>query len=762
MFDKKRILEINKYYGREIEETKMFLKAFPHYKQHDKMDCGPTCIRMVAKYYGRNFTIQRLREISGINRDGVSMLGISEAGEKIGFRTLGSKLTMQQLAEAEMPMILHWNQNHFVVLYKVHGRNVHHLRGGARFFYVADPARGLIKYTEAEFKKHWLSTKKEEEEQGLALMLSPGPGFYDQEGDKNEGLDFKFLLRYLYRYKQLIGQLFLGLCVGTLLQLIVPFLTQSVVDIGINTKNINFINIILIAQVMLFLGQISMDFIRSWILLHITTRINISILTDFWIKLMKLPMSFFDTKMTGDIMQRMNDQGRIQGFLTGSALSILFSMFNLLIFSIILAYYNTNIFIIFIVSSLLYSLWIVAFLKRRRDLDYKRFDISSKNQSNVVQLISGMQEIKLNNCEQQKRWEWEHLQAGLFKYSIKSLSLGQFQQAGAFFINQGKNILITYFVAKSVIDGNLTLGGMMAVQYIVGQVNSPIEQLLSFIQQFQDAKISLERLNEIHKMDDEEPVEKKFLRQLPLSQSITLNNISFTYPGAGNEPVLKGINLYIPQGKTTAIVGMSGSGKTTVLKLLLRFYTPQKGDVKIGNAYLDQLSFSYWRGQCGTVMQDGFIFSDTIAKNIAVADEYPDMYKLQHSIKVANIEDLIESLPLGLNTKIGAEGNGISAGQKQRILIARAVYKDPAYIFFDEATNALDANNESVIMDNLEEFFQGKTVVVVAHRLSTVKKAHNIVVVDKGLIIEQGTHAELTKQKGEYYNLVKNQLELGN
>jgi ATP-binding cassette subfamily B protein len=437
-------------------------------------------------------------------------------------------------------------------------------------------------------------------------------------------------------------------------------------------------------------------------------------------------------------------------------------MFNLLIFSIILAYYNINIFIIFIVSSLIYSLWIVAFLKRRRDLDYKRFDISSKNQSNVVQLISGMQEIKLNNCEQQKRWEWEYLQAGLFKYSIKSLSLGQFQQAGAFFINQGKNIFITYFVAKSVIDGNLTLGGMMAVQYIVGQVNSPIEQLLSFIQQFQDAKISLERLNEIHKMDDEEPVEKKFLRQLPLSQNITLNNISFTYPGAGNEPVLKGINLYIPQGKTTAIVGMSGSGKTTMLKLLLRFYTPQKGDIKIGNAYLDQLSFSYWRGQCGTVMQDGFIFSDTIAKNIAVADEYPDMYKLQHSIKVANIEDLIESLPLGLNTKIGAEGNGISAGQKQRILIARAVYKDPAYIFFDEATNALDANNESVIMDNLEEFFQGKTVVVVAHRLSTVKKAHNIVVVDKGIIIEQGTHAELTKQKGEYYNLVKNQLELGN
>ncbi|WP_412467253.1 peptidase domain-containing ABC transporter [Pedobacter sp. KLB.chiD] len=728
------------------------MKTFTHYKQPDQMDCGPTCLRMVAKFHRKNFTLQRLRDISGINREGVSMLGISEAAEKIGFRTYGSKLTLEQLRETELPAILHWRQNHFVVLYKI---KRHH-------FYIADPAKGLIEYSENEFRRFWFGTKNEEEGQGLALILSPTPNFYDLEGDRDEGLNFSFLWRYLYRYKQLIGQLFMGLGVGTILQLIVPFLTQSIVDIGINTRNLNFIYIILIAQTMLFVGRLSVDFIRSWILLHVSTRINISILTDFLIKLMKLPMSFFDTKMTGDIMQRMNDQHRIEAFLTSSTLSTIFSMFNLAIFTILLAYYNISVFVIFIISSILYALWVMAFLKRRRDLDFKRFDISSKNQSSVVQLIGGMQEIKLNNCEKQKRWEWERLQAGLFKFSIKSLSLGQIQQAGAFAINEGKNILITFLVAKSVIDGNLTLGGMMAVQYIIGQVNSPIEQLLGFIQSFQDAKISLERLNEIHKLNDEEPMEQSFLNKLPKDQSLSLNNISFTYPGAGNDPVLKGIDLNIPQGKTTAIVGMSGSGKTTILKLLLRFYIPQKGDIKVGTGQLNQIGFGFWRKQCGTVMQDGFIFSDTIAKNIAVADEYPDDQKLRHAIKIANIEDLIESLPLGINTIIGAEGNGISAGQRQRILIARAVYKDPAYIFFDEATNALDANNESIIMDNLNDFFEGRTVVVVAHRLSTVKNAHKIVVVDKGMIIEQGTHLELIKARGIYYNLVKNQLELGN
>lgn len=734
----------------------MSIKKFPHYKQLDQMDCGPTCLRMIAKHYGRNYSLQRLREISGINREGVSLLGISEAAEKIGFRTTGIRITLDKLLEIELPCVLHWNQKHFVVLYKIAPK-----RSKGWVFYISDPAKGLVEYTESEFLKHWLSTQNNGHSEGIALMISPSPDFYKQGGDPEKGLNLTYMLGYLFKYKQLIVQLFVGLGVGSLLQLILPFLTQSVVDVGINTRNLNFVYIILIAQTMLFLGRMSVDFIRSWILLHITTRINISILTDFLIKLMKLPMSFFETKMTGDIMQRMSDQGRIQSFLTGSSLSTVFSLFNLVVFAFVLAYYNVNIFIIFLVSSVLYSLWVVFFLKKRRELDFKRFDISSENQSNIVQLIGGMQEIKLNNCEQQKRWEWERIQAGLFKFSVKSLALGQYQQFGAFFINEGKNILITFMVAKSVIDGQLTLGGMMAIQYVVGQLNSPIEQLLGFLQQFQDAKISLERLNEIHEMQDEEPVDQQFLKELPLNKSISLQNLSFTYPGAGNEPVLQNISLNIPQGKTTAIVGMSGSGKTTILKLLLRFYEAQKGEIKVGSTYIQQIGYRYWRGKCGIVMQDGFIFSDTIARNIAVGDEYPDMEKLLHAIKVANIGDFIEELPLGLNTKIGAAGNGISQGQRQRMLIARAVYKNPEYIFFDEATNALDANNEKVIMENLETFFKDRTVVVVAHRLSTVKNADNIIVLDKGVIIEQGTHQELVNSNGEYYQLVKNQLEMG-
>ncbi len=714
------------------------------------MDCGPTCLRMVAKHFGRNFKTQILRQLCEINKEGVSLLGISDAAEKIGFRCLGAKLNTVELKEAELPCILHWRQNHFVVLYKIKK---------AKFF-LADPANGLVVLTEQDFNRNWVTDTEANE--GVALLLSPTPTFYEKENEKGTEVSWGFLLRYLTQYKQLVLQLLFGLGIGSLLQLITPFLTQSVVDIGINTRNLNFVYIILIAQAMLIIGRVSVDFIRSWILLHISTRVNVSILTDFLIKLMKLPMGFFDTKMTGDIMQRMNDQKRIENFLTGSTLSTLFSMFNLLVFSVVLAYYNAVIFFVFAISSALYIVWIVVFLKSRRSLDYKRFDISSKNQSSIVQLVTGMQEIKLNNCEQQKRWEWEHLQARLFKFNVKSLALNQYQQGGSTFVNESTNMLITFLSAKAVIEGNLTLGGMMAVQYIIGQLNSPIQQFLGFIQGFQDAKISLERLNEIHQMDDEEPVNKEYNPVLPDDKSLQFNHLTFRYPGAGNEPVLKDIDFSIPQGKTTAIVGMSGSGKTTILKLLLRFYEAEKGEITVGGQALNSVGFKAWRSECGVVMQDGFIFSDTIARNIAVGDEYPDKQKLKHAIKVANIQDLVAGLPLGINTKIGAEGNGISQGQRQRILIARAVYKNPHYIFFDEATNALDANNEKTIMENLQQFFKGRTVIVVAHRLSTVSHADNIVVLDKGRIIEQGTHYVLTALKGDYYHLVKNQLELGN
>lgn len=725
------------------------MSSFPYYKQPDQMDCGPTCLRMVAKYYGRNFRVETLRKLCEINKEGVSLLGISDAAEKIGLRSLGVKLNAEQLKEAELPCILHWRQNHFVVLYKIKNHK----------YYLADPADGLVTLSEADFNRNWQGDKETTE--GIALLLATTPKFYEQDDEKGSEVRWSFLLRYLITYRKLVIQLLFGLGIGSLLQLIVPFLTQSVVDIGINTRNLNFIYIILIAQSMLIIGRVSVEFIRSWILLHVSTRVNISILTDFLIKLMKLPMSFFDTKMTGDIMQRMNDQKKIESFLTGSTLSTVFSLFNLLVFSVVLAYYNTAIFFVFVISSTLYTAWILIFLKRRRVLNYKSFEVSAKNQSSIVQLVGGMQEIKLNNCEQQKRWEWEHIQARLFKFNVKNLALSQYQQGGSTFINEGTNLLITFLSAKAVIDGNLTLGAMMAVQYIIGQLNSPIQQFLGFIQGYQDAKISLERLNEIHQMEDEEPTGKEWNHVLPENKSISINNLTFRYPGAGNEPVLENIDLHIPQGKTTAIVGMSGSGKTTILKLLLRFYESEKGEIKIGDQPLSNISFKTWRGQCGVVMQDGFIFSDSIERNIAVGDEYPDKDKLRHAIKVANIQDFIDGLPLGLNTKIGAEGNGISQGQRQRMLIARAVYKDPQYIFFDEATNALDANNERVIMDNLAEFFRGRTVIIVAHRLSTVSNVDNIIVLDKGHIIEQGTHYELTSLKGDYYRLVKNQLELG-
>lgn len=723
--------------------------SFPFYKQFDLMDCGPTCLRMVAKHYGRSFKVQTLRQYCEINREGVSLLGIHNAAEKIGFDSDAVKISLEELGEAELPAILHWRQNHFVVLYKIKNNK----------YFIVDPGNGHIKLNSEDFSRNWVDNDGSAE--GIALTLTPTPKFYAQENEVGSEVRWSFLFGYFMAYRKLVIQLFFGLAAGSILQLIAPFLTQSIVDVGINTRNLNFIYIILIAQGALIIGRISVDFIRSWILLHISIRVNISILTDFIIKLMKLPMVFFDTKMTGDIMQRMNDQKKIETFLTGTALTTLFSIFNLLIFSVVIAYYNLTIFFVFLISSTLYMGWIVLFLKRRKVLNYKSFEISAKNQSNIVQLVTGMQEIKLNNCEQQKRWEWEDIQANLFNVNVKNLALSQYQQGGSTLINEGKNLLIAFLSAKAVIDGDMTLGAMVAVQYIIGQLNGPIEQMLGFIQGFQDARISLERLNEIYQMDDEEQPDKEWNDTLPVQKDISIEQLSFRYPGTGNLPVLRNIDLQIPQGKTTAIVGMSGSGKTTILKLLLRFYQPDEGEINIGTEPLNSISYKAWREECGVVMQDGFIFSDTIERNIAVGEIPADPVKLNHAIKVANIQDFIDSLPRGLNTMIGAEGNGVSQGQLQRMLIARAVYKDPEYIFFDEATNSLDANNEWTIMNNLKEFFTGRTVIIVAHRLSTVRDADNIIVLDKGRIIEQGTHQQLTQLKGAYYLLVKNQLELG-
>ncbi|OFX41326.1 MAG: ABC transporter ATP-binding protein [Bacteroidetes bacterium GWA2_32_17] len=744
------------------------MNSFTHYKQPDAMDCGPTCLRMLAKHYGRSYTLQYLRKKSFITREGVSMLGISDAAESIGFRTIGVKVDFEKLcSEAPLPCIVHWKQNHFIVVYEIKVQSIKYnvqstkkAMGGEVF--VADPAHGLIKYTKEEFLKGWLSTKTNNENTGVALLLEPTPKFYELKGEKSDRTKIGFLFKYLKPHKKYIIQLFLGMLLGSLLQLIFPFLTQAVVDTGIGNQNLGFITLILIAQLVLFAGRMSVDFLRSWILLHISTRIDISLISDFLIKLMRLPIAFFDTKMLGDIMQRIGDHTRIQNFLTGSSLSTLFSMVNLIVFGGVLAYYDLKILGIFLLGNTLYILWIVLFLRRRRDLDFKRFALASDNQSNLFQLITGMQEIKLNNCEKQKRWRWERIQANLFKINIKGLALGQYQQLGSLFLSQTTTIFISFLAARAVIHGEITLGMMMAVTYIVGQVSAPIDQMIGFIQSLQDAKISLERLGEIHNKEDEEHEAQQRVTILPDEQNITVDNVTFRYEGPHSPAVLENISLEIPQGKVTAIVGTSGSGKTTLIKLLLGFYKTEKGEIRIGNTLLNNINGSFWRSKCGVVMQDGFIFSETIAENIAPGDENINLQKLAEASKAANIHSFVEGLPLGYNTKIGQEGSGISQGQKQRLLIARAVYKNPEFIFFDEATNALDANNEKKIMQNLDEFFKGKTVVVVAHRLSTVKNADQIIVLENGKIIEKGNHETLTKLKGAYYELVKNQLELGN
>ena len=726
---------------------------FPFYKQPDAMDCGPTCLRMVAAYYGKHYSLPSLRAKSHITREGVSLLGISDAAEAIGFRTMGVKISFDKLKkENPLPCIAHWRENHFVVVYKIAKVKV----------YVADPGSGKITYTEEEFKQHWAKTIEDRDLNGICLLLEPTPAFYEAEDEKANRTKFNFLLKYLRPHRKFLYQVILAMVVGSLLQLILPFLTQSIVDVGIANQDIDFIYLVLIAQMVLFISQMSVNFIRSWILLHVSTRINISLISDFLIKLMKLPIGFFDTKMIGDIMQRIGDHRRIEEFLTSQTLSTLFSFINILIFGAVLAYYDFTIFWVFIAGTILYIGWILIFMKRRRELDYKRFQQASDNQSNLYQLITGMQEIKLNNCEKQKRWDWERIQAKLFKVSIKGLALSQYQQVGSIFFSEGKNILITVIAASAVIKGDMTLGMMLAVQYILGQLNSPVSQLIGFVQSLQDAKISLERLGEIHEKDDEEQPDEPKITMLPEKRDIVINNLMFQYEGPHSPKVLEDINLNVFEKKVTAIVGASGSGKTTLIKLMLGFYEPIEGNIKIGESQLNNISSRLWREKCGVVMQDGYIFSDTIANNIAVSDETVDKEKLSHAVKVANIKEFIERLPLGYNTKIGQEGTGISQGQRQRMLIARAVYKNPEFIFFDEATNALDANNEKVIMENLDEFFQGRTVVVVAHRLSTVKNADQIMVLDKGKMVELGTHKDLVKKKGYYYELVKNQLELGN
>lgn len=727
------------------------MKKFPTYRQLDSMDCGPTCLRMISKFWGKSYNLQNLREKCHISREGVSFLGISDAAESIGFRTTGVKLTWRQLKEQMLlPCIVHWNQKHFVVVYAIDKNGT---------VTVADPAAGLLKYRANDFLKCWLQS--EDNEHGLALILEPTPAFYQEEGESERQYGFLYILQYLRPYRSYIVQILLAMLTASIISLLLPFITQSVVDTGISTGNISFVIMLLVAQLMLTMGSMANNLIRSWLMLHTTSRVSISLISDFLCKLMKLPIAFFDSKMVGDIMQRIGDYNRIQTFLTGSLLSMVIAVVSLLVYCIIMAGYNALVFAIFIVGSAIYIGWVMIFMKRRRKLDYMRFQQASANQSNIVQMISGMQDIKLNNCERQKRWDWERIQAKLFRVSVKSLSLGQAQEVGSMFIDQAKNILISFIAAKSVIEGNMTLGMMMALQYIMGQINAPISQFIGFAQSAQDASISLDRLGEIHEIKDEEPENEPKIREIPENADIVFQNVVFQYDGPHSNKVLNGISLVIPSGKVTAIVGASGSGKTTMLKMMLGFYQPTSGSIYLGKVPLKNYSESCWRSECGSVMQEGYIFSDSIAGNIAISNEQPDMKRVRIAATISNISEWIDSLPLGYNTKIGADGQGLSTGQKQRVLIARAAYKNARYLFFDEATNSLDANNERVIMENLNRLFHEKTVVIVAHRLSTVKNADNIIVLDHGKIVEQGKHNELSAMRGKYYELVKNQLELG-
>ena len=726
-------------------------------RQHDCMQCGIACLQMICNYYGKEYSLDSLSKICFATTEGVSMLGISETATSLGFHVVNVKCTVKTLTEVSLPSILHWNQNHFVVLYRVKNE---------KKFYIADPGKGLVTYSLEEFKKHWISTNSNGQDKGIAMFLETTPTFFTHQMEDKKKISgkrsFHFLFGYVKKYRKYFGQVILGLIVGSLSQLVLPFLTQSIVDVGIKNQDIGFVWLILLGQLMLTISRTAIDFIRRWLLLHISLRINISLVSDFFIKLLKLPMSYFDTKLMGDLMQRMNDHSRVNNFLTQQTLNITFAMLTFVVFSVVLFFYNKLVFAIFLLGSILYGVWMTLFLKQRKLLDYELFEQQAINNNKTYEFITTIQESKLQDCEQRRRWEWEDTQAELFGVQMKSLKLQQTQEAGSIFINEVKNIIITVVAATAVIHGQMTLGMMLAVQYIIGQLNSPVEQLMNFFYSLQDVKISLERINEIHQMDDENGKEGLLTSIEDKNEGIDIKNIMFKYDPHALRKTIDDVNIHIPQGKVTAIVGASGSGKTTLIRLMLGYYPVLEGTINIGNTDINKLNKKWWRRQCGVVMQDGVIFSESIARNIAVDDGDIDKERLLKAAEIACIKDYIMALPLKFNTKIGRDGVGLSQGQKQRILIARAVYKNPDYIFLDEATNSLDANNERSIVENLDMFYKGKTVVIVAHRLSTVKNADQIVVIDHGNVVEVGNHESLTAKRGAYYNLVKNQLELGN
>ena len=722
-------------------------------RQRDSMQCGVACLAMISHQYGKKISLSEASLYCHAKATGVSLKSIYDGAKAIGLDSRASCISVNELSHSDKPCILHWNQHHFVVLYKVKG---------GRKFYVADPGKGLIKYDRNEFERHWVSTMSDGENKGIAMFFEPLTDFYRENDDRiEEKRSFKFLASYVLEYRRYFMQVFFSLLFVCVLQLVMPFLTQSIVDLGIAHKDVNLIWAILLGELTIVIGKTSTDFIRRWLLLHISMRINISLVSDFFIKLLKLPMSFFETKLMGDLLQRMNDHSRVQLFLTNQLLGVVFTFFSFVVFGSVLFVYNKVIFGVFLLGSLVYGLWIAYFLKRRKLIDYELFEQQAINKNKTYQFITSMQEIKLQDCEKRRRWEWEDTQADLFNVQMKSLKLQQTQEAGGVFINEVKNIFITVLAATAVIEGQITLGTMLAIQYIVGQLSSPVENLMAFVYDLQDVKISLDRINEIHQAENEEGGDRK-LNNFYGQKEISIDHIDFKYDPHGLNNTLDDISFTIPEGKITAIVGASGSGKTTLMKLMLAYYPIISGSIRIGGHNIKDYSLKWWRRHCGVVMQEGVIFSESIARNIAVSDDTVDEAYLEKAARIACIHDFIMSLPLKYNTKIGRDGMGMSLGQRQRILIARAVYKNPDFIFLDEATNSLDAKNEREIVDNLDNFYKGKTVVVIAHRLSTIKNANQIIVLDHGRIAESGNHTALIEKKGLYYNLIKNQLELVN
>ena len=722
-------------------------------RQRDAMQCGVACLAMISCHLGKKISLTEVSNYCHARTTGVSLKSISDGAKAIGLNSWASCISVDKLSHGDKPCILHWNQKHFVVLYKVKDGNV---------FYVADPGKGLIKYNREEFERHWVSTKGNGQHMGIAMFFEPTSEFYEKNEDRiDERRSFRFLASYIMEYRGYFMQVFLSLLFVCLLQLVMPFLTQGIVDLGIAHKDVHLIFAILLGELAIVIGKTSTDFIRRWLLLHISMRINISLVSDFFIKLLRLPMSFFETKLMGDLLQRMNDHSRVQLFLTNQLLGVMFTFFSFIVFGSVLLVYNKLIFGVFLLGSIIYGLWIAYFLKRRKIIDYELFEQQAINKNRTYQFVTSMQEIKLQDCEKRRRWEWEDTQADLFNVQMKSLKLQQTQEAGSVFINEVKNIFITVLAATAVINGQITLGTMLAIQYIVGQLNSPVENLMTFVYYLQDVKISLDRINEIHQADNEESGDVK-LDSFDGHKDIIIDHVDFKYDMHALQNTLNDISFTIPEGKVTAIVGASGSGKTTLMKLLLAYYPVLAGSIRIAGHQIKDYSLKWWRRHCGVVMQEGIIFSESIARNIAVSDGAVDEQRLDEAAKIACIYDFVMSLPLKYDTKIGRDGLGLSLGQRQRILIARAVYKNPDFIFLDEATNSLDAKNEREIVDNLDKFYRGKTVVVVAHRLSTIKNADQIIVLDHGRVAESGNHVSLIQKKGLYYHLIKNQLELGN